>query len=260
MAEYVTPTLNGYQGDIARHAALGTRLVATRGAWGCGKTMSLVVVALIMSEIHPGDAGLLVVDTQPRYIRVHRPELEKWLMPLGWIEHRAEMRWVAPNGSSLTTIPYFRTSTRAATTNPLEGFNGSYGLVDEAQALPEEMLHKLIGRLRAGKKAQVFLWGLPVWDAWWERFAEDHGGVVLLPKTIANKANLPDDYFENPPCCPRLSASPWSRTSHSPRPARCFRNCCRSRIQRAISRPMSGPTMRTGRHGSPPTGDCASHR
>jgi len=159
--------------------------------------MSLVMVALTMSEIHPGEHGLLVVDTQPRYLRVHRPELEKWLLPLGWVEHRAEMRWVAPNGSSLTCIPYFRTSTRSSTTNPLEGFNGSYGLVDEAQALPLEVVHKLLGRLRAGKRAQVFLWGLPVWGAWWERYADENGGVVLLPVTRDNAANLSEDYMVN---------------------------------------------------------------
>jgi len=36
MAEFITPTLNMYQRDVVRHAAIGTRIVATRGAWGCG--------------------------------------------------------------------------------------------------------------------------------------------------------------------------------------------------------------------------------
>jgi len=33
---YQVPVLNSYQRSVVRHAARGTRIVATRGAWGCG--------------------------------------------------------------------------------------------------------------------------------------------------------------------------------------------------------------------------------
>jgi hypothetical protein len=172
--------------------------IAVRAGWGSGKTSALVFALWTWSSIHPNKSSLLVTDTAPRYRSVLGPELEKWLVPYGWVYHQQEGKWTAPNGHVVWCRSYFRPGTRDATHNPLEGLNITSGLalIDECQTLSEEVAQKTLGRLRSGPSPKMIMVGLPVWGAWWVDFAEKAGCTPIFYASHVNKANLSEAWFD----------------------------------------------------------------
>ena len=172
--------------------------IAVRAGWGSGKTSALVFALWTWSSIHPNKSSLLVTDTAPRYRSVLGPELEKWLVPYGWIYHQQEGKWTAPNGHVVWCRSYFRPGTRDATHNPLEGLNITSGLalIDECQTLSEEVAQKTLGRLRSGPSPKMIMVGLPVWGAWWVDFAEKAGCTPIFHSSHVNKENLSEAWFD----------------------------------------------------------------
>jgi hypothetical protein len=172
--------------------------IAVRAGWGSGKTSALVFALWTWSSIHPNKSSLLITDTAPRYRSVLGPEIEKWLVPYGWIYHQQEGKWTAPNGHVVWCRSYFRPGTRDATHNPLEGLNITSGLalIDECQTLSEEVAQKTLGRLRSGPSPKLVMVGLPVWGAWWVDFAEKAGCSPIFYSSHVNKNNLSEAWFE----------------------------------------------------------------
>ena len=91
------------------------------------------------------------------------PEMEKWLIPLGWTYNHGNKLWTDTHtGSTVWCRSYYRPGTRDATHNPLEGLNVTSGvcLIDECQTLTSEVAHKALGRLRSGPSPIMILVGL----------------------------------------------------------------------------------------------------
>ena len=175
------------------------KVVAARCGWGSGKTCALVFSILFIAKTRPGTSTLLVTDTTPRYNSVLMPEMQKWLSPLGWTYNHTNKQWLDPStGSTVWCRSYYRSGTRDATHNPLEGLNVTSGvcLIDECQTLSIEVAHKALGRLRAGPSPILILVGLPVADAWWCTMAEASGSLPLLFTSYVNQDNLADEWFE----------------------------------------------------------------
>lgn len=194
--------LNDYQAEQLGHMLAGAPVIATVGGWGCGKTASQALALWLAARSRPGGQYAWLTDTSTRRERVLMPEAQKFF--LGGRYESSRRRWLFPNGSAVWMVEYFRPSTRAAEANPLEGLNLNGGCVDECQMFRDaEPAKKLRGRLRQrvsveGRTCEPFmlLHGLPVYDAWWARYAEDAGGVVLRPTSHANLENLGEGWLE----------------------------------------------------------------
>ena len=175
--------LNDLQLEVIGGIRRSDRVIAARCGWGSGKTSSLVFALWFIAKTRPGTTSLLITDTNSRYNSVLMPEIEKWLMPRGWVYNHTLRQWTDTyTGSAVLCRSYFRPGTRDASHNPLEGINVTSGvaLIDECQTLSAEVAHKALGRLRSGPSPTLILVGLPVADAWWCQMAEDAGNPPLL--------------------------------------------------------------------------------
>jgi len=191
--------LNELQLSIIQGIANKDKVIAARCGWGSGKTSSLVFSMLFISKIRPNRSSLIVTDTTPRYNSVLMPEMQKWLVPLGWIYNHGNKLWTDTHtGSTVWCRSYYRPGTRDATHNPLEGLNVTSGvcLIDECQTLTSEVAHKALGRLRSGPSPIMILVGLPVIDAWWCKLAEVANCQPLFFSSYVNQDNLSDEWFE----------------------------------------------------------------
>lgn len=191
--------LNELQRSIIQRIIKKDKIIAARCGWGSGKTAALVFSILFVSKMRPGTSALLITDTAPRYQSVLMPEIEKWLVPLGWTYNYSLKLWIdTHSGSSVYCRSYYRPGTRDATHNPLEGLNITSGvcLIDECQTLNAEVAHKALGRLRAGESPILIMVGLPVVGAWWCDMSEQANYAPLLYSSYVNQDNLSDDWFE----------------------------------------------------------------
>ena len=190
---------NPLQTQILKAIGKQDRVVAARCGWGSGKTSALVFSMLLVSKLRPGTSSLIVTDTTPRYNSVLMPEIEKWLVPLGWTYNHTNKLWTdTENGSTVWCRSYYRPGTREATHNPLEGLNVTSGvcMIDECQTLTSEVAHKALGRLRSGPSPIMILVGLPVIDAWWVKLAEQAECLPLFFSSYVNEENLSQEWFE----------------------------------------------------------------
>ena len=195
----MTIKLNKLQRHIIRAIDNEQEVIAARCGWGSGKTAALIFSLWSIAKIRPGTSSLLITDTTPRYNSVLLPEIEKWLVPIGWVYNHSNKIWTDTHtGSSVFCRSYFRPGTREATHNPLEGLNITSGvvLIDECQTLTAEVAHKALGRLRSGPSPIMILVGLPVVDAWWVKLGEEAGYPPLLFSSYVNQDNLSDRWFE----------------------------------------------------------------
>jgi hypothetical protein len=192
-------TPNPLQADVLRHVLRGAPLVSVMAGWGSGKTAAGAFAQAVLSEARPGTTRLAVTDTYGRAERVLLPTFDEWLAPEGWTAQNGGLVWGHKNGSRIRVVNYLRPSTRASTSNPLEGINAADAWVDECQALPPEVLAKVRGRVGrdGGHPGIILCTGLPVAGAWWVTAAErDPRGVVLTAESGVNAANLPADYID----------------------------------------------------------------
>ncbi len=196
--------LNRLQAEMLAAYRQGRYITGIRAAWGSGKSFGLGLVAALAGDQRPGDAGVWVTDTRSRLESVVQPVCEKLLRDrYAWRFHAdpSKFFWQHPtNGFRLYLRPYYRASTRTQDQNPLEGFNGSVGLVDEASALRPEALVAVQGRIRTvAGDGVIFAAGLPIWNAWWIDAAEKLGprGATLYATTHVNAQNLDPNYIEN---------------------------------------------------------------
>lgn len=138
MTDLDAPTpleLNELQSRMLAAYVQGRYITGVRAAWGSGKSFGLGLVAALAGDQRPGDAGVWVTDTRSRLEAVVMPACERILgARYGW-RFRADpskFYWEHPsNGFRLWLRMYYRASTRSQDQNPLEGFNGSVGLIDE---------------------------------------------------------------------------------------------------------------------------------
>jgi len=195
----ISLTLNELQKNIIQRIIKKDKIISARCGWGSGKTSALVFSILFVAKMRPGTSTLLVTDTAPRYQSVLMPEIEKWLVPLGWTYNYSLKLWTdTHSGSSVYCRSYYRPGTRDTTHNPLEGLNITSGvcLIDECQTLNAEVAHKALGRLRAGESPILIMVGLPVVGAWWCDMSEQANYPPLLYSSYVNQENLSDDWFE----------------------------------------------------------------
>ena len=191
--------LNDLQLAIIESILREDKVIAARCGWGSGKTSALVFALLTVAKLRPGTSSLIVTDTTPRYNSVLMPEIEKWLVPQGWVYNHTNKIWRDTHtGSSVWCRSYYRPGTREATHNPLEGLNVTSGVVfiDECQTLTAEVAYKALGRLRSGPSPIMVLVGLPVIDAWWCKLAEQAKCVPLLYTSYVNEDNLSEEWFK----------------------------------------------------------------
>jgi hypothetical protein len=193
------PNLNDLQRRIIAAITLEQEVIAARCGWGSGKTAALIFALWTIAKLRPGTSSLLITDTTPRYNSVLKPEIEKWLAPIGWTYNHTNKIWLDTHtNSTVFCRSYFRPGTREATHNPLEGLNITSGvvLIDECQTLTIEVANKALGRLRSGPSPIMILVGLPVVGAWWCKLAEDAGYSPLFYSSYVNEANLSSKWFE----------------------------------------------------------------
>ncbi|MDP3908859.1 MAG: hypothetical protein Q8Q14_00570 [Gemmatimonadales bacterium] len=195
--------LNTLQAQMVAAHVQGRYLTAVQAGWGSGKTFGLGLIAALAGDQRPGDAGVWVTDTRSRLESVVQPVCDQLLRGFGWTFYAdpSKYYWRHPNGFRLWLRMYYRASTRAQENNPLEGVNGSLGLIDEGQALRPEALEALVGRIRTpagGAPISICVAGLPVAGAWWVKRAEQAGtsGLVLRATSHVNAANLSPDWFK----------------------------------------------------------------
>ena len=202
----MTPSLdNPLQRDMLRAAAVdGCQLTSVMGGWNSGKTTGGCFVQATLADTRPGTLRLAITDTYGRAERVLLPTFEKWLTPDGWERTESGRLWGNPRcGSTVRVVNYMRASTRASTSNPLEGINAADAWVDECQALPPEVLAKVQGRVGrdGGHPGAILCTGLPVAGAWWveaaERMAQE-GAItrVLVAKSDVNASNMPEGWID----------------------------------------------------------------
>jgi len=195
--------LNPFQLQMAAAMLSGAPLVAVRAGWGSGKTFGIVQTILILNEYYLTRVGrpmrtLLITDTDHRYSTTLHPEMVGVLMPLGWsFVPTGGKRWVGPNGEVVWVRAYFRASTKTVDQNPIEGYNVDNCIIDEAQTMQPEVYTRALGRIRTGAPPQILLSGLPTWDDWWVKQAQDvDGGKVILANSYVNRDVLSEAWFE----------------------------------------------------------------
>jgi len=175
-------------------------LTSVMAGWASGKTTGGAFVQSVLAAARPGTLRLAVTDTYGRAERVLLPTFEKWLTPDGWTHTDAGRLWTDPrSGSQVRVVNYMRASTRASTSNPLEGINAADAWVDECQALPPEVLSKIQGRVGrdGGYPGVILCTGLPVAGAWWVEAAEKRDDArVLVARSDANAHNLPKGWLD----------------------------------------------------------------
>jgi hypothetical protein len=192
---------NTLQRDMLTACTVDTApLTSVMAGWASGKTTGGAFVQSVLSAARPGTLRLAITDTYGRAERVLLPTFEKWLTPDGWEHTDAGKLWVNPrNGSQIRVVNYMRASTRASTSNPLEGINAADAWVDECQALPPEVLSKMQGRVGrdGGYPGIILCTGLPVAGAWWVEAAEKRDDArVLVARSDANAHNLPEGWLD----------------------------------------------------------------
>jgi hypothetical protein len=191
--------LNELQATLIKRLLVSDdHFISVRAGWGSGKTSALVFALAVWSEAHPNKSSLLITDTAGRYRQVLAPEIQKWMIPEGWVYNGLNGCWTTPNNHVIYTRSYFRPGTQDASQNSLEGLNITSGLavIDECQMLTEEVAFKALGRLRSGPTPKLVMVGLPVWGAWWVDMATKANCEPILFSSHVNKANLSSDWFE----------------------------------------------------------------
>jgi len=191
--------LNELQATLIKRLLVSDdHFISVRAGWGSGKTSALVFALAVWSEAHPNKSSLLITDTAGRYRQVLAPEIQKWMIPEGWVYNGLNGCWTTPNNHVIYTRSYFRPGTQDASQNSLEGLNITSGLavIDECQMLTEEVAFKALGRLRSGPTPKLVMVGLPVWGAWWVDMATKANCDPILFSSHVNKANLSSDWFE----------------------------------------------------------------
>ncbi len=185
------------------------KIIAVRAGWGSGKTSALVFAILVASESMPGKTSLLITDTSSRFKTVLFPECQKWLMPLGWTFTASDSTLKSPNGHTVICRSYFRPSTHDSGSNSIEGINVSgWAFIDECQVFTEEVIHKVMGRIRSSANPKIVCVGLPVFGAFWVDYAEKNGCKPIFYSSHVNKENLSEEWFkavENLPEAERLA-------------------------------------------------------
>ena len=172
-------------------------IIACRCGWGAGKTAGLLLCLLVRSVSHPEERSLLITDTHTRLLTVIFPLLDEWILPLGWRWDGGKSTLIAPTGHHVICRSWFNTTTSTKTTsNPLEGINCSAVFIDEAQVFNNVVFNKAIGRIRSGSDSKVVMVGLPLFDAWWVKIAEDNGSKPIFYSSYVNKGNLSSNWFD----------------------------------------------------------------
>ncbi len=197
---------NTLQRDVVQSCVVDeNQLTAVMAGWNSGKTTGGAFVQSVLSETRPGTLRLAITDTYGRAERVLLPTFEKWLANgAGWSRTDSGRLWTHPsNGSQIRVVNYMRASTRASTSNPLEGINAADAWVDECQALPAEVLAKVQGRVGrdGGHPGVILCTGLPVAGAWWveaaERMAKEGARTrVIVARSDVNASNMPAGWID----------------------------------------------------------------
>lgn len=191
--------LNPLQIELINRLLFSTdKVVSARCGWGSGKTSSLIFAMLVASESMPGKTSLLITDTSNRFKTVLFPECQKWLFPVGWHFSPSDSILKSPSGHQVICRSYFRPSTHDSGSNSIEGINVSgWAFIDEAQVFSEEVLHKVIGRMRSSADPRIVIVGLPVFGAWWIDYSEKSGCKPLFYSSHVNKENLSEEWFKS---------------------------------------------------------------
>ena len=176
------------------------------GGFGSGKTVALVLKALLLSQVMPGNFGLigrltypeLRDTTQKTFFEFCPPD---WYAPeRGGVWNKSENYVKLYNGSEII----FRHLDTISEKELLSLNLGWFG-IDQAEEISESVFHILQSRLRHNKVSRRygFLICNPAGHNWlWKRFHPEskekmRDSYYVDSTTYDNKANLPDDYIKH---------------------------------------------------------------
>ena len=180
-----------------------TRFLCYSGGFGSGKTVAGCLRALLLSQLMPGNFGLVGRLTYPELRDTTRRSFFE-LCPPDWYDPLNGGMWKASenhlklyNGSEIV----FR-HLDTISQKELLSMNLGWFFIDQAEEISEDVFQTLISRLRKNSVAKRygFIVCNPEGHNWiYRRFKEqnhsDH--KIIDSTTFDNKENLPEDYIES---------------------------------------------------------------
>jgi len=165
------------------------------GGIGNGKTLAGCVKALLLSEIFPGNLGLIMRQNYPDLRDTTMKSFFDLKPALKQYYFAGEMKLVMPNGSEIL----FRHAE-----NLKLGHNLGFAFIDQGEEVGEEVFLSIIGRLRRENipVRQCFLTGNPaghnfIYKRWKMHKDVNPADYVLFEGATGDNPYLPDGYLQS---------------------------------------------------------------
>lgn len=180
-----------------------SRFSCYSGGFGAGKTVAGCLRALVLSQLMPGNMGLIGRLTYPELRDTTRKTFFElcppdWYDPLNGGEWKQSENYLRLyNGSEIIFRHLDQLSNKE-----LLSLNLGFFFIDQAEETSEEVYQTLIGRLRKSNvpKRYGFIVCNPEGHNWiYKRFKDkpDPEHKLVEATTFDNKENLPQDYIES---------------------------------------------------------------